>query len=431
MPAGSPACASSNDPMERHDTSASSGHSVFRSAVQLAVERPGDMLTESEDWSQRRARALAAASAAHAAQSNGEAAASAQAPESIASALGRSTDDQKLNVGTPSDHFALSAHHFKQGVKLLITSCFSPSPPPPPLPSASPAGRRKPVAGIKPMSASRADKAGAAAADDDEEDEEEVMKRIVREAGVIIPTDPWKEKWDVMILVMILYSAIVVPYRICFDAPAAGVVWVFEQLLTAGFIIDVVFNFNTAHSDNNETWCIDRREIACRYLSGWFWIDVPSCVPVELLDLMLEGEQTQMGLLRFLRLFRLIRLLRLLKVSEYVANLEEKFDINLTFLRIATMLIKLVFLSHILACFWFYVAYLQGIDQETKTWVSEYDDGSGLAGEPQIQYLYSMYWALTTLTTVRTLQMLQPPCVALLLALTDANISLRLLTGLF
>ena len=33
-----------------------------------------------------------------------------------------------------------------------------------------------------------------------------------------------------------------------------------------------------------------------------------------------------MGLLRFLRLFRLIRLLRLLKVSEYVANLEEKFQ---------------------------------------------------------------------------------------------------------
>jgi hypothetical protein len=32
---------------------------------------------------------------------------------------------------------------------------------------------------------------------------------------------------------------------------------------------------------------------------------------------------------------------------------------------------------------------------------------------------------------VRTLQMLQPPRVALLLALTDANISLRLLTGLF
>ena len=47
---------------------------------------------------------------------------------------------------------------------------------------------------------------------------------------------------------------------------------------------------------------------------GWFWIDAPSSLPVELLTLMMDGTSSQLSLLRFLRMFRLLRLLRLLKV---------------------------------------------------------------------------------------------------------------------
>ena len=34
------------------------------------------------------------------------------------------------------------------------------------------------------------------------------------------------------------------------------------------------------------------------------------------------------------------------------------------------------------------------------TWVTTYDDGAAFEGEVSVQYLYSVYWALTTLTTV-------------------------------
>lgn len=387
---------------------------AFRDAAELAAERPDAMLSEADQQSVLRARALAASSAGELKEDKTKASAvgfregggapnraAARSPPlagrlspwDVGTAAWDNDEDSRMKVGSAGDHFALAAHHTRQGIMMLLSSCYREPPPSPG--GSSPVVKRS--SGTVPGSPD----AGGQAIDDDDEDEEEQMKRIVREAGVIIPTDPWKERWDVLILVMIIYSAIVVPYRICFESPASGLMWVFEQILTLVFIVDVVFNFNTAHSDNAETWVVDRREIACRYLSGWFWIDVPSCVPVELLDLVLEGEQKQMGLLRFLRLFRLIRLLRLLKVGEYVANLEEKFDINLTFLRIATMLLKLVFLSHILACFWFYVALLHGLNEETVTWVSEYDEGSGLHADAHIQYLYSMYWALTTLTTVR------------------------------
>lgn len=46
--------------------------------------------------------------------------------------------------------------------------------------------------------------------------------------SVINPKDQWKEAWDMCVLVFILYSAIVIPVRICFSAEAVGWVWDFE-----------------------------------------------------------------------------------------------------------------------------------------------------------------------------------------------------------
>ena len=217
--------------------------------------------------------------------------------------------------------------------------------------------------------------------------------------GVFLPTQQWKEIWDLFILGFILYSAVIVPFRICFDAEAVGNMFILEQIITVFFMVDVGFNFNTAYMDD-ERWVISRPKIATKYFQGWFWIDAPSSVPVELIDLLLEGDNDSLGMLRFLRLFRLLRLLRLLKVGEYVAALEIRFDINLTFLRIVQMLLQLLFLSHILGCFWFYLAVFEGLDPEISTWVSSYDDGSALDASTATRYLYSVYWALTTLTTV-------------------------------
>jgi hypothetical protein len=49
-----------------------------------------------------------------------------------------------------------------------------------------------------------------------------------RAGCVINPKERWKENWDMSILFFILYSAIVVPFRICFSAEADGQMWNFE-----------------------------------------------------------------------------------------------------------------------------------------------------------------------------------------------------------
>jgi len=89
-----------------------------------------------------------------------------------------------------------------------------------------------------------------------------------------------------------------------------------------------------------------------------------------------------------------------LQLGEYIAALEIKFDLNLTFLKIFQMVLSMCFLAHMLGCFWFYVAAWQGLDPDIVTWVQAYDDGRGLEVGPGTQYLLAVYWALTTLTTV-------------------------------
>ena len=222
----------------------------------------------------------------------------------------------ELNEGTSAEHFGLARSHLWRAVTIAV--CGGRKTPAVAAPAAAPSAS-------EPATASR--------------------------GCIILPSDPWKEAWDLFILAFILYSAVMVPYRICFSSTAEDFWFAFEQLVTLSFVVDVVFNFNTAYLED-ERWVVHRGRIAVRYLQGWFWIDAPSSVPVELLDVFLEGDSSNLAALRFLRLFRLLRLLRLLKLGEYIANIEVRFDLNLTFLRIVTMLVYLLFLAHILGCFW-------------------------------------------------------------------------------
>ena len=199
---------------------------------------------------------------------------------------------------------------------------------------------------------------------------------------------------------LIIYSAVAVPVHIGFDSSATGYLWIFEASSSLIFITDLVFTFRTAYYEDG-VWTRTPKLIAQRYMSGWFWIDAPSSVPVELIEVMLpaDADAGHLSLLRFLRMFRLIRLLRLLKIGGYITSLEEVFDVSLKPLRVVSLVLKMTFVAHLLACAWYYIGNTAGSDEEV-TWVTSYDDGTALDAPLSTKYLYSMYWSLTTLTTV-------------------------------
>ena len=200
--------------------------------------------------------------------------------------------------------------------------------------------------------------------------------------NIIVPYGSRKERWDMLIMLLILYSAATVPVRVCFDAHAEGWVWVFEVMMSTAFLADLVLGFFTAYQVDG-VWVYDRGRIARSYMLGWFWIDGPSALPVELIEFYFEETHNiknlkDLATLRFLRMFLLFRLLRLLKVKEYITRVEEAFMINLRILKLLEIFVKLGFMSHILGCGWFYMHVIRA--EGEVSWVSEYDGGSALEG---------------------------------------------------
>jgi len=223
-----------------------------------------------------------------------------------------------------------------------------------------------------------------------------------------MPSEPRKESWDMLMLVLILYSMWMVPLRICFDEEATGCWLAFEILISIAFMLDVVITFNTVvYEATTGTWVLSRRQIAQRYLGGWFWIDAPASVPVELIDITIDrlsnsGDTGSLGALRMLRLFRLFRLLRLLKLGDYIEVLESAADMNLKFLKILLMKFQLIAIAHLLGCFWFSMYVLNSADPALTTWAETYDEGRAVkeGTSTSLKYMYSIYWAAITLTTI-------------------------------
>lgn len=214
-----------------------------------------------------------------------------------------------------------------------------------------------------------------------------------------LPLTAHKMRWDMVIMLCILYSAIAVPMRLCFRAEAEGAMLAFEATMSLVFLTDLALAFNTAYLVDGD-YITDRRLIAKRYLRGWFCVDAPSSLPVELIEIALPSANAAwLPVFRILRMLRLVRMLRLLKISGVISRAEEQFEISLRPLRVVELVVQLLFISHLLACCWFTTTWFGGdvTRGDELTWIEVYDDGSAADGPVSRQYYFSFYWAMTTL----------------------------------
>ena len=62
------------------------------------------------------------------------------------------------------------------------------------------------------------------------------------------PSRGVRARWDTFLASIIIYSCLVVPYRMAFQVPAAGGWQVFEFCCDGAFFVDIILNFNTGES---------------------------------------------------------------------------------------------------------------------------------------------------------------------------------------
>lgn len=117
------------------------------------------------------------------------------------------------------------------------------------------------------------------------------IKALERQKNQCIITHKaaWKIKWDVWIILVLLFVAVTLPVRIAFYETDSTLWKIINYTVDSSFAIDVVLTFFTAVPDpENNDLITDKSTIAKMYLKSWFLIDVISIVPID--KLMTEGS---------------------------------------------------------------------------------------------------------------------------------------------
>jgi hypothetical protein len=81
-----------------------------------------------------------------------------------------------------------------------------------------------------------------------------------------------------MILLFIIYQAIMIPFRLCFNEDASGGLLVIEDIMDASFMLDICITFNTGFYKKGYL-VMKRKDIVKNYLQTWFLIDLVASFP--------------------------------------------------------------------------------------------------------------------------------------------------------
>jgi len=128
-----------------------------------------------------------------------------------------------------------------------------------------------------------------------------------------------KVKWDILIMIIVFFILIFVPYRLAFtdfDPPRWVIIY---AIIDICFLVDIILSFLTSLTDPvTHLEITDHKIIAKDYLKSWFFLDVLSIIPIDLL----LDEKNLNTVIRFVRigkmqkLIKLVRLVRLFKIMK-------------------------------------------------------------------------------------------------------------------
>lgn len=228
----------------------------------------------------------------------------------------------------------------------------------------------------------------------------------LRRRLVLHPGDPYRVRYDMLMAMLILVTLIEVPFVIGFAVEESTGLTVFDGLIDAVFLIDLISAFRTAFADEQEdalntvAW-----NMTLHYLRGNFAVDFLSSFPFDtVISAALGGagaELRSLKLLRTVRLVRLLKLFRFFRLRRLMQRLSLRITVPPAIIQLAKVALQVTLGAHVLACMLFFVSIMGSNDrQEAST-----EDHWWTVNTPNElgpQYLAALYLAFTTMTTGET-----------------------------
>jgi hypothetical protein len=101
---------------------------------------------------------------------------------------------------------------------------------------------------------------------------------------ILLPDNKFRMAWNLVTMILLLYTASFVPYRTSFidDAPPGLETW--EWIVDALFLIDIFINFVSAYENSDKNIEVRLKVIAQTYITSWFFFDLAAVFPFQLLE---------------------------------------------------------------------------------------------------------------------------------------------------
>ena len=120
---------------------------------------------------------------------------------------------------------------------------------------------------------------------------EEIDDNQERLGCLFAPNGKVTKTWNVVLIILLLYTAIIMPYRISFVEFVWYDDWFYVELVVdALFFTDFLVNLNSAYRVEDDVLVTSRKTIFCTYLQGWMMLDIIAMIPFNLIDSALSGE---------------------------------------------------------------------------------------------------------------------------------------------
>lgn len=180
---------------------------------------------------------------------------------------------------------------------------------------------------------------------------------------IIEPESRLKKNWDMLVLIVTVYSAITVPLIVVFKIFPRGYDILSISIVTLVFVLDIAINFSTAIPGRGKL-VYDRKAISKAYLRSWFIVDLIAAFPMP-----------------HMAILRMNRLLKLLRISKSLKRLSGP-RMNPSIFRLVLLVFWIMMAAHTISCGWIIMT----------------GNPDGLS--PFELYTRAFYWTTTTLTTI-------------------------------
>jgi hypothetical protein len=105
---------------------------------------------------------------------------------------------------------------------------------------------------------------------------------------LINPNSLRMQKWGIVVLVALIYTALVTPFEVAYLQSQFNALFIVNRFVDVVFLIDMCMQFFLkveVHERQGVTWIRDRKVLAMRYMKCWFWIDLISILPFDILGI--------------------------------------------------------------------------------------------------------------------------------------------------